>query len=159
MGKPGFAVVAAVAVLCVAAVGGASLAMTGKPSSDVKPGTDRYRCFDPTFTRGFQTPDDHTIIVESDDNQAYELSMAGPCFGLDNSFAIGIRSRTGMHEVCDPFDADIVFHDNGFGERRECRVMSIRHLTGDEAAKYITPPKSAAHSSSASGSASSSSAQ
>lgn len=158
MGKPGFLAIAAVAVLSIAAVGGASLAMTGKPSGDVKPGTDRYRCFDPTFTRGFQTPDDHTIIVESDSNQAYELSMAGPCFGLDSSFAIGIRSRTGMHEVCDPFDADIVFHDNTMGERRECRVMSIRHLTGDEAAKYITPPKSA-HSSSASSSVASSSSQ
>ena len=155
MGKPGFVAIAAVAALSIAAVGGASVAMTGKPSGDVKPGADRYRCFDPTFTRGFQTPDDHTIIVESDDNQAYQLDMAGPCFGLDNSFAIGIRSRTGMHEVCDPFDADIVFRDSGFGERRECRVMSIRHLTGDEAAKYITPPKSAAgHSSGVSGSVS-----
>lgn len=156
MGKPGFVAIAAIAVLSVAAVGGASLAMTGKPSGDVKPGTDRYRCFDPTFTRGFQTPDDHTIIVESDDNQAYQLNMAGPCFGLDDSFAIGIRSRSGMHEVCDPFDADIVFHDHTMGERRECRVMSIRHLTGDEAAKYVTPPKSAHASGSASGAASSS---
>ena len=139
--------IAAIACLAIAAVGGASLAMTGKPSGDVKPGTDRYRCFDPTFVRGFQTPNDNTVIIESDDNQAYELTMSGACFGLSDSFAIGIRSRTGMNEVCDPFDADILFRDNTMGERRECRVMSIRHLTGDEAASHITPVESSSSAS------------
>ena len=149
MGRQGFVAIVAVAFLGVALVAGASLAMTGKPSGDVKPGSDRHRCFDPTFVRGFQTPNDNTVIIESDDNQAYELTMSGACFGLSDSFAIGIRSRTGMHEVCDPFDADILFHDNTMGERRECRVTGIRHLMGDEAAKYITPPKSKSSSSAA----------
>ncbi len=151
MNRQGIAAIAGVAMLGVILVSGASLAMTSKPGSDIKPGADRYRCFNPTFVRGFQTPNDSTLIIESDDNQAYELTMAGPCFGLQDSFAIGIRSRTGMSQVCDAFDADIVFRDHTLDQRRECHVSGIRHLTGDEAAKYITPPKSASSSSSTSG--------
>jgi len=150
MKTQGFAAIAAVTAIGIALVSGASLAMTSKPGGDVKPGTDRYRCFNPTFMRGFQTPSDSKLIVESDDNQAYELTMAGPCFGLQDSFAIGIRSRTGMSEVCDAFDADIVFRDHTMEQRRECHVAAIRHLTGDEAAPYVTPSKSASSSSSAS---------
>ncbi len=155
MKKQAIATIVTVAALGIALVGGASLAMTGKPSGDVKPGTDRYRCFNPTFTRGFQTPSDSTLIIETDDNQAYELTMAGPCFGLQDSFAIGIRSRTGMNQVCDAFDANILFRDQAMGGRRECSVSAIRHLTGDEAAKYITTSKKAASASSGASSQSS----
>jgi len=151
MNRQAFAAILGMAALAIVLVGCAGDATSGKPGGDAKP-ADRYRCFNPTFMRGFQTPNDNTLIVESDDNQAYELTMAGPCFGLEESFAIGIRSRGGMSEVCDPFDADIVFHDNTMGERRECHVMTMRHLTGDEAAKYITPRKSAGSSSSSSSS-------
>ena len=146
MNRQAFAAVLGVAALAIVLVGCAGDATSGKP--DAKP-MDRYRCFNPTFMRGFQTPDDHTLIIESDDNQAYELGLAGPCFGLEESFAVGVRSRMGAVQVCDPFDVDILFRDQTMGGRRECHVMTMRHLTGDEAAKYITPPKSAAsHSSS-----------
>jgi hypothetical protein len=147
MNRQAFAAVLGVAALGIVLVGCASEMASGKP--DARP-ADRYRCFNPTFMRGFQTPDDHTLIIESDDNQAYQLSLAGPCFGLEESFAVGVRSRMGANEVCDPFDADIVFRDPTMGGRRECKVMTIRHLTGDEAAKYVTPPKSAVGSSSSS---------
>ncbi len=140
MSKQGFVAIAAVAALALVVVGCASETATTTAGHDAKP-MDRFRCFNPTFMRGFQTPDDHTVIIESDDNQAYELTMAGPCFGLQDSFAIGVRSRNGMSEVCDPLDADILFRDQTLGERRECRVAGMRHLVGDEAAKYITPPK------------------
>lgn len=142
MNRKGVVAVAITAVLGLAAVAGVSMAMSGRPGSGVRPDGDRYRCFNPTFVRGFQTPSDNKLIIVSDENQAYELALAGPCIGIDTSFAIGIRSRTGMNEVCDAFDADIVFRDNGFERRQECRIMNVRHLTGDEAAKYIDAPRS-----------------
>jgi len=151
MGRQGFVAIAAVAALAVIVVGCASEATNGGPDHGAR-SADRFRCFNPTFMRGFQTPDDHTVIIESDDNQAYELTMAGPCFGLQDSFAIGVRSRNGMNEVCDPLDADILFRDQTLGERRECRVAGMRHLTGDEAAKYVTPPKKTGAASSSAGS-------
>jgi len=154
MGRQGFLAISAVAALAVIVVGCASEATTTAPGRDAKP-ADRFRCFNPTFMRGFQTPDDHTVIIESDDNQAYELTMAGPCFGLQDSFAIGVRSRNGMSEVCDPLDADILFRDHAMGERRECRVAGMRHLVGDEAAKYIAMPKKAASASSSTSSSAS----
>ncbi len=147
MNRQAITAVIGMAALGIVLVACASEATSGKPGA--KP-VDRYACFNPTFMRGFQTPNDNTLIIESDDNQAYELTMAGPCFGLEDSFAIGVRSRGGMSDVCDPFDADIVFRDQGFGQHRECRVMTLRHLTGDEAAKYVTPAKSAAGASSSS---------
>jgi hypothetical protein len=144
----GVAALAAILVAC------ASEATNGTSGGDAKP-VDRYRCFNPTFLRGFETPSNDRLIIESDNNQAYELAMAGPCFGLDDSLAIGIRSHTGMGEICDPLDADIIFHDNAMGGRRECRVMTMRHLSGDEAAKYVTPRKAAAAAAASSSSVSS----
>ena len=142
------------AALGVILVACASEATNGQAGGDAKP-IDRYRCFSPTFVRNFETSGDDKLIIESDSNQAYELTMAGPCFGLDDSLAIGIRSHTGMGEICDPLDADIIFHDNAMGGHRECRVMTMRHLTGDEAAKYLTPRKAAAAAASSSSSSSS----
>lgn len=143
MNRRAITAVLGMAVLGVVLVACASEATNGNSGGDAKP-VDHYRCFNPTFLRGFETPSNDKLIIESDNNQAYELAMAGPCFGLDDSLAIGIRSHTGMGEICDPLDADIIFHDNAMGGRRECRVMTMRHLTGDEAAKYITPRKAAA---------------
>ncbi|MGZ3298804.1 MAG: DUF6491 family protein [Asticcacaulis sp.] len=133
----GVLAVAITAILGLAAVGGVSMAMSGRPGSGVRPEGDRYRCFNPSFVSSFQTVNDSKLIIISDENQAYELGLAGPCFGIDASFAIGIRSRSGMNEVCDPFDADIVFRDNGLERHQECRIMSVRHLMGDEAAAYL----------------------
>ncbi len=140
MKRKGILAVATVSAAAVVLVAGAAWAMAGRPSGDVKPSAMRDRCFNPTFLRGYQTPTDGKLIIETDDNQAFELTMAGPCFDLDTTFAIGIRSRSGMNEVCDPFDADIVFRGDGFDPHRVCHVASIRHLQGDEAAKYIDLP-------------------
>ena len=54
-----------------------------------------------------------------------------------SSLAIGIRSRSGMSQVCDAFDADIVFSEFGHERRQACRVIGVRHLMGDEAEKYL----------------------
>ncbi len=134
---------------------GIATAMTGKPGDNVRPAHDRDQCFDPNFIRGFQTPGHDRLIIISDRNEAYELELGGVCIGLDTSFAIGVRSRYGMSEVCGPFDADIIFRD--MGEPRRCPVTSVRHLTGDEAAQYVDKPmkkNAEASSSSSSGSAS-----
>ncbi len=157
MNRQAITAILGMAALGVILVACASEATDGQPGGDGKP-VDRYRCFNPTFVRNFETAGDDKLIILSDSNQAYELAMAGPCFGLDDSLAIGIRSHTGMGEICDPLDADIIFHDNAMGGRRECRVMTMRHLTGDEAAKYITPRKAAAAAASTGSSSTSSSA-
>ena len=151
---------ALLASLLIAALGagglagsiGIATAMTGKPSDNVRPTGDRNQCFDPTFLRGFQTPGHNKLIIISDRNEAYELELGGICFGLDTSFAIGVRSRYGSSEVCGPFDADILYSD--MGEPRQCPVTSVRHLTGDEAAQYVQKPvKKNAEASSSSASA------
>jgi hypothetical protein len=155
MNRQAITAVLGMAVLGVVLAACASETTNGAPGADAK--ADRYRCFSTTFVRNFETPSDDKLIIESDNNQAYELDMAGPCFGLDDSLALGIRSHTGMSQICDPLDVDIIFHNNVLGGRSECHVMTMRHLTGDEAAKYLTPRKAAA-AAAAAGSSSSSSA-
>ncbi len=139
------------AAICLAGsivVTGAAVAMVGRPSDNaVKPTTDRYRCFDPSMVRGFQTVDDHTLVVTSDWNQAYKLTLGGVCFGLDTTFAIGLKSRSGMMDVCGPFDADIIFRDDlGAGRHQQCPIIAMKHLTGDEAAPYVNTKHDAASS-------------
>ena len=154
MKRQAITAVLGMAALGVILVACASEATNGQPGADAK-SIDRNRCFSTTFVRNFETAGDDKLIIESDNNQAYELDMAGPCFGLDDSLALGIRSHTGMSQICDPLDVDIIFHNNVLGGRSECHVMTMRHLTGDEAAKYLTSRKAAA---AAAGSSSSSSA-
>lgn len=137
---------AVMAVAGAAVVAGATFApseaMSPRPHSGDAPPRDRYACFDPNFVQGFQSIGDNKIVVTSSHNQVYELSLGGICFGLDTTFAIGIRSRNGMSNVCGPFDADIVFRDMGGRDRvQACPIMQVRHLTGDEAEKYAPQRK------------------
>lgn len=127
-----------------AAVTGATFAMSPRPQAGAKvlASSDRMACFDPTFVDGFQNAGDNKIVVTEGRNRVYELTLGGACIGLDTTFAIGIRSRNGMTDVCGPFDADIVFRDMGGLDRRQaCPILQVRHLTGDEAAKYVGPHK------------------
>ena len=103
--------------------------------------SDRYKCFDPNMVRGFQSVDDHTMIITSDWNQAYELKLGPACIGLDTSFMIGIRSRFSAGDVCGPFDAEILYNDMGSRPTQTCAITGIRHLTGDEAEKYVGKAK------------------
>lgn len=123
------------AIVVVAGVSAATLAlaMSGRPSGDADL-RDRHQCFDPKFLRGFQPAGDDKIVITSDENEAYELTLGGACLGLDSSFMIGVRSRTPMSDICGPFDADIVYND--FGPRR-CPIIAMRHLQGAEAEPYI----------------------
>lgn len=154
------AVMASVAVVAagITLLGGLGIAsaMSSRPGESVKPARDRDACFDANFIRGFQTPSDHKLIIISDRNQAYELTLGGPCWGLDTSMAIGVRTR-GVSEVCGPFDADIVFRDSMGGQRlQQCRVVDVRHLQGAEADEYVDKPmKKSEARSGASGSAAS----
>lgn len=126
---------------------GLALAMSSRPAQDDVGTRDRYRCFDPKFLRGFQTTGDNKVVITSDQNQAYELTLGGACIGLDSTFMIGIRSRYALSDICGPFDADIVYND--FGPRR-CPIVAMRHLQGAEAEPYIYK-RSAKSSSSDSG--------
>lgn len=123
-------------------------AMSGKPGNAPSVTGDRYRCFDSDFIRGFQTVGDSKVIITSDQNQAYELTLGGVCVGIDTSFMIGVRPRMGSTEICGPFDADIVYDDNG-GPRQHpsCPVTNVRHLQGAEAEPYVMTPRSSAASS------------
>lgn len=123
-------------------------AMSSKPGNAPSVNGDRYRCFDSDFIRGFQTVGDSKIIITSDQNQAYELTLGGVCIGIDTSFMIGVRPRMGSTEICGPFDADIVYNDNGgIHEHSSCPISNVRHLQGDEAAPYVNAPRSTASSS------------
>jgi hypothetical protein len=123
------------AILVTAGVGAATfaLAMSGRPSGDANL-RDRHQCFDPKFLRGFQPAGNDRIVITSDENEAYELTLGGACLGLDASYMIGIQSRMAMSDICGPFDADIVYND--FGPRR-CPIIAMRHLQGAEAEPYI----------------------
>ncbi len=117
----------------------AASAMSGKPGGSHPSVTgDRDRCFDTTFISSFQTLSDNKVIIVSDRDQAYQLTLGGVCIGLDTSFMIGIRSRMGNDEVCGPFDADIVYNDmGGIREHQECPITDVRHLSPEEAAPYV----------------------
>jgi hypothetical protein len=123
----------AVLVAASFCAGSLALAMSARPSQDIST-RDRHQCFDPKFLRGFQTAGDNNIVITSDDNQAYELTLGGACIGLDSTFMIGIRSRLPMSDICGPFDAEIVYND--FGPRR-CPIIAMRHLQGADADPYI----------------------
>ena len=123
-----------------------SQAESARPDSGVKPGGDRYACFDPNWVESFQTVSDNKVVVTSNFNQAYELQLAGACIGLDSTFRLGLRSRHGSMDVCGPFDADVVWEDGG--RLQTCQVTSVRHLTGDEAAPYVAKPRDSRGSSS-----------
>ena len=102
---------------------------------------NRYKCFDPSNVRNFMSVDDHTMVITSGWNEAYELKLGPACFGLDTSAMIGIRSRTGVGDICGPFDADILYSDLGDRHPQSCSVTAVRHLTGEEAAPYVTAKK------------------
>ena len=126
-----------------AVVAGAAFSMSPRPHEGAPPpSSDRHACFDPTFVEGFQSLSDNKLLITGAHDQLYELTLGGICMGLDTSFAIGIRSRNGMSQVCGPFDADIVFRDmGGMRHLQACPITQVRHLTGDEAAKYLAAPK------------------
>ncbi|MDI7774292.1 DUF6491 family protein [Asticcacaulis sp. EMRT-3] len=125
----------------LAAIAGVASAMSAKPDGQGVPppaSHDRFACFDPSFTEGFQTINDHKMIVTTPRNQAYELTLGGVCIGLDTSFTVGIRSRNGMSQVCGPFDADILYNDmGGLRHMQSCPITSVRHLSAEEAAPYV----------------------
>lgn len=125
-----FLAVLVAASLCA---GSLAIAMSSRPSQDVNL-RDRHQCFDPRFLRGFQTTGDNDIVITSDDNQAYQLTLGGACLGVDSALMIGIRSRLPMSEICGPFDAEIVYNDFG---PRQCPIIAMRHLQGAAADPYI----------------------
>jgi len=135
-------IITGMGLLGLAAVTGACLAMSPRPQAGAKPPAEHMSCFDPTFIDGFQPAGDNKIVVTEGRNRVYELTMGGVCIGLDTTFAVGIRSRTGMNQVCGPFDADLVFRDMGGLDRRQaCPITEVRLLTGAEAAKYVDAPR------------------
>lgn len=121
--------------LGIAAIGAVTL-VPSFAAADTSAKHDSKACFDPNWVRGFQAKDDNTIIITSDDNQAYELQVGPACIGLDTSIQIAIRSRHGMMDICGPLDADIFYGDGGRDFER-CPVLSVRHLQGDEATPYV----------------------
>src|SRR5688572_6893944 len=122
---------AALALTAITAVS-VSYAGSSRPDGGVDPTSSRYQCFDPDFVRSFETVNSHKMIITSDRNHAYELTLGGVCIGLDTSFQIGIRSRHGMSDICGPFDGEIVYSD-GLRGLQTCSITSVRHLEGEEA--------------------------
>jgi hypothetical protein len=129
--------------LGVIAVTGVALAMSaGRPAPDNKPARDPRACFDSSQVRSFQTEKDDKIIIISNWNEAYELTMTPACIGLDSSFRIGIKSRgSGMNDICGPFDGEIVYSDMGDRPLKTCPIQAVRHLTPEEAVAYGVKPK------------------
>ena len=130
--------------LGVVAVTGAALAMSaGRPSPDNKAARDPRACFDSSQVSSFQTESDGRVMIISNWNEVYELTMAPACIGLDSSFRIGIKSRgSGMNDICGPFDGEIVYSDMGDRPLRTCPIQAVRHLTPEEAVAYGVKPKS-----------------
>jgi hypothetical protein len=125
------------------AVTGAALAMSaGRPAPENKPARDPRACFDSSQVQSFQTEKNGNIIIISNWNEAYELTMAPACIGLDSSFRIGIKSRVnGMSNICGPFDGEIVYSDMGDRPLKTCPIQAIRHLTPEEAVAYGIRPR------------------
>ena len=125
------------------AVGGLALAMSaGRPSPENKAARDPRACFDSSQIRSFQTEKDDKMIIISNWNEAYELTMAPACIGLDSSFRIGIKSRgAGLNDICGPFDGEIIYCDMGDRPLKSCPIQSVRHLTPTEAVAYGIKPK------------------
>jgi len=129
------------AVMIVASVPDAVAKSAGRPPSSPAPNMDRNRCFDPSDIRNFESVDEHKMIIVSNRNEAYELSLTGPCMGIDTSFAIGIRSRFGTMDICGPFDGEILYREMGEEHLAQCSITEVKHLTGDAAAPYVNTTK------------------
>ena len=129
--------------LGVIAVTGVALAMSaGRPAPDKNPARDPRACFDSSQVRSFQTEKNGNIVIISNWNEAYELTMAPACIGLDSSFRIGIKSRgSGLNDICGPFDGEIVYSDMGDRPLKTCPIQAVRHLTPEEAVAYGIKPK------------------
>ncbi|ESQ92226.1 hypothetical protein ABAC460_04870 [Asticcacaulis sp. AC460] len=130
---------ACAAALGLAAISAVSVSYAGssRPDDSSRQLTrNRSECFDPDFVRSYVTVNDHKVVIVSDRNNAYELTLGGVCIGLDTSFQIGIRSRHGFSDICGPFDGDIVW-DDGLRGLQSCPITSMRHLEGEEAADYV----------------------
>jgi len=127
----------------IVVVTGAALAMSaGRPTSDNKTARDPRACFDSSQVRSFQTEKDDKIIIISNWNEAYELTMTPACIGLDSSFRIGIKSRgSGLNDICGPFDGEIVYSDMGDRPLKTCPIQAVRHLTPEEAVAYGIKPR------------------
>ncbi|EGF90270.1 hypothetical protein ABI_32860 [Asticcacaulis biprosthecium C19] len=126
-------------MLGLAAISAVSVSYAGsaRPDGDSRELTrSRSKCFDPDFVRSFDTVNNHKIVVTSDRNEAFELTLGGVCIGLDTSFQIGIRSRHGFSDICGPFDGDIVWSD-GLRGLQSCPITDMRRLEGEEAAEYV----------------------
>jgi hypothetical protein len=123
-------------------VGSAALASAGRPATDNKPARDPRACFDSAQVRSFQTEKDDKMIIISNWNEAYELTLSPACIGLDSSFRIGIKSRgSGINDICGPFDGEIVYSDMGDRPLKTCPIQAVRHLTSAEAAVYGIKPR------------------
>ncbi|ESQ76332.1 hypothetical protein ABAC402_04335 [Asticcacaulis sp. AC402] len=132
---------ATLALTAIAAVS-VSYAGSARPGDDSRQLTrNRSQCFDPDFVRSYQTLNDHKVIVTSDRNEAFELTLGGVCIGLDTSFQIGIRSRHGFSDICGPFDGEIVWSD-GLRGLQSCPITAMRHLEGEDAAPYVRGKRS-----------------
>ena len=109
----------------------------GTSNAAADPNSHRFKCFDPAMVRNFESVDDHTMVITTDWNDAFKLTLGPACIGLDTSTMIGIRSRSGVGDVCGPFDADIIYSDIGERPRQSCSITAVEHLTGDAAAPYV----------------------
>lgn len=143
--KSALLVAACAATLGLAAVSAISVSYAGsaRPDDDGSRQLTRNRsqCFDPDFVRSYQTVDDHKVIIVSDRNEAFELTLGGVCIGLDTSFQIGLRTRHGFSDICGPFDGEIVWSD-GLRGLQSCPITGMRHLEGEEAAEYVRTRRS-----------------
>ncbi len=113
----------------------------GDGNASADPSSHRFKCFDPAMVRNFESVDDHTMVITTNWNDAFKLTLGPACIDLDTSAMVGIKSRTGFGDVCGPFDADIIYSDLGRERPQTCSITAVEHLTGDAAAPYVGKAK------------------
>ena len=74
-----------------------------------------------------------SVVVWTSPRQAYLLSLAGPCMGLQGAFTIGLTSHTGL--VSSNRDYVIAHQDR-------CAIMRIQRLDAKAIRALRTKPKS-----------------
>ena len=97
-------------------------------------------CFRVRDVRGFTAMDDRFVSVECVRKRHYLLTMANPCFGLENS--IGIKVANQFDRVCSNDGAWITYKD--FNQTKRCTILTVESVTGLDQAKKVVGERKAA---------------
>ena len=90
------------------------------------------QCLDVRQIQSIMPQDSRTVDIVTNANEAFELKLDSPCLDLDVQARPQVRTR-GTNQICGAGDGDVFYPGSNIPQ--VCRVMAVRHMSADEAAK------------------------